>query len=49
MVPNPDRVETYCPTACDGCGAPGAEQGRVAAGNPVSHQVSEVKVRGGGV
>lgn len=44
MVADPDRVETYWPTACDGCGAPIGEQDRVAAGDPVSHQVSDIKV-----
>ena len=44
MVADPDRVETYWPTQCDGCGAPIGEQDRVADGDPVAHQVSDVKV-----
>jgi len=44
MVANPNRVETYWPTQCDGCGAPIGEQDRVADGDPVCHQVSDIKV-----
>jgi len=44
MVADPDRVETYWPTECDGCGALIGEQDRVADGDPVAHQVSEVRV-----
>jgi len=44
MVSNPDRVETYWPMACDGCGAPIAEQDRVCDGDSVSHQVSDIRV-----
>jgi transposase len=44
MVADPDRVETYWPAACDGCGAPITEQDRVADGDPVCHQVSDIKV-----
>ena len=44
MVENPDRVETYWPTECDGCGAAIAEADRVAEGEPVCHQVSDIKV-----
>jgi len=44
MVANPNRVETYWPTQCGGCGAPIGEQDRVADGDPVCHQVSDIKV-----
>jgi transposase len=44
MVSNPNRVETYWPTACDGCGTPIGEEDRVADGDPVCHQVSDIKV-----
>lgn len=44
MVKNPDRVETYWPTQCDGCGAGIVEADRVAEGDPVCHQVSDIKV-----
>ncbi len=44
MVADPDRVETYWPTACDGCGASIGERDRVAEGDAVSHQVSDVRV-----
>ena len=44
MVANPNRVETYWPTQCGGCGAPIGEQNRVADGDPVCHQVSDIKV-----
>ena len=44
MVANPNRVETYWPTQCDGCGAPIGEQDRVEDGDPVCHQVSDIKV-----
>jgi len=44
MVANPDRVETYWPMACDGCGEPIAEPDRVCDGDPVSHQVSDIRV-----
>lgn len=44
MVADPDRVETYWPTECDGCGALIGEQDRVPDGDPVSHQVSDIKV-----
>ena len=44
MVADPDRVQTYWPTQCDGCGAPIGEQDGVADGDPVSHQASDIKV-----
>jgi transposase len=44
MVADPDRVESYWPSQCDGCGAPVAEADRVADGDPVAHQVSDVTV-----
>jgi transposase len=44
MVANPNRVETYWPTQCGGCGAPIGERDRVADGDPVCHQVSDIKV-----
>lgn len=44
MVENPDRVETYWPTECDGCGTSIAETDRVSDGDPVAHQVSDIKV-----
>jgi len=44
MVADPDRVETYWPTQCDGCGAAIGEADRVADGDPVLHQVSDIKV-----
>jgi len=44
MVANPDRVERYWPMACDGCGEPIAEPDRVCDGDPVSHQVSDIRV-----
>ncbi len=44
MIADPDRVETYWPTACDGCGAQLGEQDRVLDGDPVCHQVSDIKV-----
>ncbi len=44
MVADPDRVETYWPSECGGCGAPIGEGDRVADGDPVSHQVSDITV-----
>ena len=44
MVADPDRVETYWPTACDGCGARIGKEDRVADGDPVAHQVSDIRV-----
>jgi transposase len=44
MVANPNRLETYWPAQCDGCGAAIGEQDRVADGDPVCHQVSDIKV-----
>jgi transposase len=44
MVACPDRVETYWPSECDGCGALVAEADRVADGDPVAHQVSDITV-----
>lgn len=44
MVANPNRVETYWPSQCDGCGAPVGEEDRVADGEPVCHQVSDIRV-----
>jgi transposase len=44
MVANPNRVETYWPSQCDGCGAPVGESDRVADGEPVCHQVSDIRV-----
>jgi transposase len=44
MVAEPDRVETYWPSACDGCGAPVGEADRIADGEPVCHQVSDIVV-----
>jgi transposase len=44
MVADPDRVETYWPTECDGCSAAIGEQDRVADGDPVAHQVSDIRV-----
>jgi len=44
MVENPDRVETYWPNECDRCGAPIGEADRIAVGDPVAHQVSDIKV-----
>lgn len=44
MVASPDRVQIYWPTACDGCGAPIGEQDRVQDGEPVCHQVSDIRV-----
>ena len=44
MVADPDRVETYWPSRCGGCGASIGEADRVADGDPVSHQVSDIRV-----
>jgi transposase len=44
MVADPDRVETYWPSRCGGCGSPIGEADRVADGDPVAHQVSDVTV-----
>jgi transposase len=44
MVADPDRVETYWPSQCDGCGAPIGDADRRADGDPVSHQVSDITV-----
>jgi len=44
MVANPDRVETYWPSECGGCGAAIAEADRIADGDPVAHQVSDIRV-----
>jgi transposase len=44
MVADPNRVETYWPSQCDGCGAPVGESDRVADGEPVCHQVSDIRV-----
>jgi transposase len=44
MVANPDRVETYWPSECGGCGAAIAEADRIADGDPVAHRVSDIRV-----
>ncbi|MGO9971504.1 MAG: DUF6444 domain-containing protein [Solirubrobacteraceae bacterium] len=44
MVADPNRVETYWPSACDACGAPIAQADRVPDGDPVVHQVSDIRV-----
>jgi transposase len=44
MVANPDRVETYWPSECGGCGAAIGEADRTADGDPVAHQVSDIRV-----
>lgn len=44
MVANPDRVETYWPSECGGCGAAIGVADRVADGDPVCHQVSDIRV-----
>ena len=44
MVEHPDRVETYWPSRCGGCGAAIGEDDRVADGDPVAHQVSDITV-----
>jgi transposase len=44
MVADPDRVQTYWPSQCAGCGAAVGEADRVAVGDPVAHQVSEIVV-----
>jgi transposase len=45
MVADPDRVVEHWPTACAGCGEQISDRDRVAAGDPVAHQVSEIIVR----
>jgi transposase len=44
MVADPDRVETYWPSQCAGCGVPVGEDDRIADGDPVAHQVSDITV-----
>jgi transposase len=44
MVADPQRSETYWPLECGGCGAPIGEAERVADGQPVAHQVSDIRV-----
>ena len=44
MVADPDRVETYWPSECGGCGARDRRGDRVADGEPVAHQVSDITV-----
>ena len=44
MVACPDRVETYWPSQCGGCGAAISVDDRVADGEPVAHQVSDITV-----
>jgi transposase len=44
MVASPDRVETYWPSECGGCGAAIGEANRFADGDPVAHQVSDIRV-----
>jgi len=43
MVADPDRVVEHWPSACAGCGEQISD--RVADGDPVAHQVSEIIVR----
>jgi transposase len=43
MVADPDHVVEHWPSACAGCGEPISD--RVADGDPVAHQVSEIVVR----
>jgi transposase len=45
MVAKPNWVETYWPSECAVCGAAIGEADRVADGEPVAHQVSEIVVR----
>ena len=45
MVVDPDRLIEHWPKTCDGCGAAVGEADRVADGEPVRHQVSEIVVR----
>ncbi len=40
MVADPNRVETYWPAQCDGCGAPIGEQDPVAEGDPIVLEVA---------
>jgi transposase len=44
LVAEPNRVESYWPTACDGCGAVIGEEDRVPDGDPVCHQVTDIRV-----
>ena len=44
MVVDPDRVETYWPSECRGRGAAIGEADRIADGDPVAHQVSDIRV-----
>ncbi len=44
MVADPDHVETYWPSECGGCGARIGKDDRVADGEPVAHQVSDIEV-----
>jgi transposase len=44
MVEHPNRVETYWPAECGGCGAAVGEADRVGDGEPVCHQVSDIRV-----
>lgn len=45
MVADPDRTIEHWPAACGDCGEPIGADGRVQAGEPVCHQVSEIVVR----
>lgn len=45
MVADPDRVVEHWPSACAGCGEQIGDRDRVADGDPVAHQVSEIIVR----
>jgi hypothetical protein len=44
MVADPDRVETYWPSECGGCGAAIGEADRIADGDPVAHQVRQCRL-----
>ena len=45
MVADPDRVVEHWPSVCAGCGEQINDGDRVADGDPVAHQVSEIIVR----
>ena len=44
MVGDPDRVVEHWPAACGGCGARFGDSERVSVGDPVAHQVTDIKV-----